>query len=146
MAATPGFTNYSMDEVSAILGPIIMDGFAEGEGLSIEHDSPGFTKYVGCDGRVSRAKTLNRCTKVIVRLAQTSATNDQFTALYLADLLTPGGAGVVPLAVIDRSGRSVHESTYAWISEPPTVSYSNGIEMREWAIETAAATYVIGGN
>ena len=146
MAATPNFSEVDLSQVSFIFGPVIIDGFAEGDACTIEPDAPHFTKYVGADGKVTRAKSLNRCTKLTVRLAQSSAANDQFSVLLNADVLAPNGAGVVPLAIIDRAGRSVFAAAHAWISESPSVAFSNEVREREWVIECGVTEQFVGGN
>lgn len=146
MSGTPGFTNYAFDQVSAIIGPVIIDGFAEGEGVTIVRDAPAFTKYVGADGKVCRARMKNKCAKVTVRLGQYSATNDQLSALYNAGLLTPNGEDVVPFGLIDNSGRSVFTSAYCWLAELPEVSFGSEVGVREWVFDTADLDALLGGN
>jgi hypothetical protein len=144
--ATPNLTVYDFDRVSCIMGPVILDGYADGDAITVEPDAPFFTKYVGADGKVTRAKTLNRCTKVTFRLAQSSAVNDQLSALLNGDLLAANGAGVVPFALIDRSGRTVIAAEHCWVSEAPSVSFTNDVGTREWVIECGRTELFIAGN
>lgn len=146
MAGTPNFTPFDLSEVSFIFGPVIIDGFAEGDACTIEPDAPFYTKYVGADGKVSRAASNNKCTKVTVRLAQTSFANDQFSALLNTDINAPNGAGVVPLAINDGGGRSLYAAAAAWISEAPASTFGNEIREREWIIECGVTEMFIGGN
>lgn len=146
MSGTPGFTNYAFDRVSVVVGPVIIDGFAEGEGVSIQRDAPAFTKYVGADGKVCRARMTNKCAKVTIRLGQFSATNDQLSALYNAGLLTPNGEDVVPFALIDRSGRTVFESAYCWLAELPEITFGSEVGVREWVLDTADLDGLLAGN
>lgn len=144
--STSNTTTYDFDQVSCIFGPVILDGFADGDAITIEPDAPFFTKYVGADGKVTRAKTLNRCTKVTIRLAQSSSANDQLSAILNADLLAPNGAGIVPFALTDRSGRSVFAAEHCWISEAPSASFTNDVGTREWILECGRTELFFGGN
>lgn len=146
MSGTPGFSNYAFDQVSVIMGPVIVDGFAEGEGVTVTRDAPAFTKYVGADGKVTRARMTNRCAKVTIRLAQSSATNDQLSALYTAGLLTPNGEDVIPMSIVDNSGRSVFAAAYCWLAEMPEVSFGSEVGVREWVFDTADLEVLVGGN
>ena len=127
---TPQLTVYDFDQVSCLVGPIICDGFAEGEGIVIESASPIFTKYVGADGKVTRTKTLDRSGKVTITLAQSSLTNDKLSALALLDQSAPNGAGVGPLFIRDKSGRGLWAAEQCWVAEFPQVDLKNAVTSR----------------
>jgi hypothetical protein len=144
---TPKLSNYGIDQLSVIFGPVVCDGFAEGVAVTIETNNPRFAKYVGGDGTVVRVKMADGSTRVTVRCHQGSAVNALFSAIHNADVLAPNGAGVLPLAVYDGSGTGVYETELAWIVGPPeSVSYGADVEVREWIIDTADMKRLDGGS
>lgn len=143
---TPPLTIYDFDQVNAIFGTVLLDGFAEGTAISIERTEDTFTMKTGCDGLTSRSKTLNRTAKVTFTLMQTSAANLKLSLIHALDRDTPNGAGVLPLLVRDNGGSSIHTATQAWISKAPDVKYEREASERTWEISVARLEGVEGGN
>ena len=143
--STPQLTNYSLDQVTIALGPILFDGFQEGDAVTIETPD-GFGMVIGGDGRVTRYKTLNRTATVTVKLMQSSAANDLSSGLYNLDVSAPNGAGVAPLFIRDGSGRSIYTAAQAWIQKAPDVTFANEATSREWVIVCAKLVRSDGGN
>jgi len=146
MPSTPKLTTYEFNQVTVAFGPILMDGFQDGEGVVIAQSQPRFTKHVGLDGKVTRAKVHDKSGTVTVRLMQTSAQNDLLSGLHIADTNAPNGAGILPVYVRDRNGRSLHTGAEAWITGFGDVTYDQGPTMREWVIDVAELENFIGGN
>lgn len=143
---TPRTTVYDLDQVVFALGPILVDGFQEGEGFTISTE-PTFTMKVGADGKVTRSKTLNRTATIELKLMQSSAANDLLSALHILDRDTPNGAGIVPLLISDQSGRAVYKAAEAWIaSAPADVSFGNEATPRTWVIHVSELQRFDGGN
>jgi hypothetical protein len=138
---------YDPDQVSFILGNInIADGWADGEAIRYEHNTPAFTKVVGTRGQVARSKSLDKSGTFTITLLQTADENDLLSLLLNTDRNAPNGAGVVPLTLLDRQGRLEITAQEAWISDPPKPVFSRGAEAREWKIDVADATRFDGGN
>jgi hypothetical protein len=146
MAFTPQTTTYDFDQVTVALGPILVDGFQDGEGVSIEPGAETFTMVVGTDGKVTRSKTLNRTAKVNISLLQSSASNDALSVLHILDRDAPNGAGIVPLYIRDKSGRALYTAAAAWIEAAPTVSFDREATPRVWVIACSKLERVDGGN
>lgn len=146
MANTPRLTTYQFDQVTCAFGPILMDGFQDGEGIEIEQNQPTFTTHVGADGKVTRAKTLDRTATVRINLMQTSAQNDALSAIHIADRDTPNGAGILPLYIRDRNGRSLHTAPEAWIQKAPDSTYDRTPTVRVWELGVAFLENFVGGN
>ena len=146
MAGTPTLTNVDLDQLSVLVGPIIVDGFAEGEALRIEFNDDQFVKYVGAGGQVSRAKTNDLSARITIRLMQGSATNDDFSKLFLSDLSLPNGAGQVPFFVRDRGGRSLYTASHIWCVKWPDVAHARDPGEREWMFDAARLIMLVGGN
>lgn len=144
--STPFLTTYDFDQVSLIVGGWPVDGYAEGTGIELAQENPIFTHKNGIDGLVARSKILKRTAKLTITLMAGSQTNDTFGALALLDMETPNGAGVVAMALKDNSGRSLYTAPQCWISELPTVGYSEEMGERVWVISIAKLVRVDAGN
>ena len=143
--ATPTRTDYSPDRVAISLGPVLVDGYADGEFISVEIPDL-FTKTVGTDGKVVRNRSLDRSATITFSLLQTSASNDALSVLYQLDLNAPNGAGVVPLTIRDLNGRTLLTAAEAWIAKAPDVMYDREATSREWTIHCADLLVFVGGN
>lgn len=146
MALTPRLTTYSLDQVTLALGPIIMDGFQEGEAFTVETVEL-FAKVVGADGKVARYKKLDYSAAITIKLMQTSATNDQLSVLWNLAKRSKNGADIMPLFIRDNSGRTKFAAAEAWIAEQPkSVAFANDIQGREWVIHCAVLEQNVAGN
>lgn len=146
MALTPGLTLYDPDQVTVAFGPVIVDGYADGEFVSIEPASEIFTRYVGTDGKVTRSKQLRRDATITFTLASSSATNDALTAIAELDRSAPNGAGIYPLFIRDNGGRALYTAAQAWIEALPTVTFDRQATPRAWVLACANLVRVDGGN
>lgn len=144
--ATARFTNYDFSQVTAVFGPIIMDGYQNGEGITIEHATDAFTKVVGIDGKVTRNKVLDRSARITIKLMQSSAANALLSVVYLADRAASNGAGVAPFTITDQNGSSVFFAAEAWIARAPEVSLDQEVSVREWIFDVAFLDEFHGGN
>jgi len=121
-------------------------GFADGDFLTITNETDAFTSVVGTDGEVSRSKTNDRRATVEIVLMCTSPTNDLFSAIHLADLAAPGGAGVGALLVTDLNGSSLYTAGAAWIMKAPDVTYGREANERTWTLQVDKLIEFTGGN
>ncbi len=146
MATTPRVTSYGFDQVVGVFGPVLFDGFQEGEGIEIEQVSETFTDHLGTDGKVTRAKTLDRRAKVRINLMQTSAQNAALSAIHIADRDAPNGGGILPLTIRDLNGSSLHFGAEAWISKAPDSVYDRTPTVRTWEITVAYLENFVGSS
>jgi hypothetical protein len=130
--------------VVCIIGGAAAHGYADGSFIKIERGKDAFSKYVGADGEVSRAKSNDRSGVLTLTLDQTSPYNDILSGYALLDEVD--NDGVVPVAIKDLSGNSTFFSGHGWVRKMPDVEYSTEIGTREWVIELAQINYFVGGN
>lgn len=135
---------YSPKEISVIVAGTIITGFAEDSFLSIERSSDAFDKVVGADGEVARTASADRSGTITITLLQTSASNDILSALQLADEISL--AGKFPVMVKDTLGTSLYLSATAWVQKVSDADYGSSIGEREWVIECADLSALVGGN
>jgi hypothetical protein len=135
---------YDAAEVSVIVGSRPLKGFAEGSFVSVERDEDSWTKHVGADGEVTRAKSNNLSGTITITLMQASEDNAFLAGLAQADEIAK--TGVVPVLIRDASGSSLHTAEEAWISKPATAEYGKEAGEREWVIHCAELITAPAGN
>ncbi len=127
-----------------LVGPTRIQGFADGEGLSLELDDDLYQKETGADGDVARARRHGLAGGGKIILQQTSPSNDILMAWAIAD--RANNAGVFPLTVMDLLGTTAIFAPYCWIKKTPVVSLGKELSNREWMLDIANTELKIGGN
>lgn len=131
-------------QVVLAFGGVPISGYADGEFISIEQTSDAFTMSSGADGDVSRVRNNDDTATLTLTLAMTSPSNDVLSGFLEADKRT--GAGVVPIAIKDLSGRTTAASGNAWVRRAPTANFGKEVSTREWTIDIANLVLLVGGN
>ena len=135
---------YDAKEVVLTLDGIPILGYADGTFISLEREEETYTKVVGADGVVSRAKTNNRSGTLTLTLKQTSPSNEDLSDFLKQDELSNNG--VFSVLIKDSiSGTRLFSST-GWVQGLPTIEYAKEISDREWAIDLANIEFDISGN
>lgn len=137
---------YDPRQLALTVGGFIISGFAEDEFVKVARDDDAFFKHVGVTGEVARVQNFNQSGTVTVVLMQSSASNDDLSALAAVDFASRGLAGAVPVTCRDRSGRSVFASVFSWVKKFPDSTYGRDATTREWVIECANLLISMGGN
>ena len=133
------------NDVQIICGGNIASGYADGTFISISNDEELYSKSVGADGEVSRARMNNTSGTVTLTLQQTSPFNAVLSAFYAAD--KAGNNGVFPFMMKEAgTGTTLIFSQSAWVQDLPDVNYSKSVETREWTIALGKTDWFIGGN
>jgi len=135
---------YDPKAVSVVVGGVPIHGFADGTFIHLERSTDAFSKVVGTDGIVSRAKSNDQSGQLTITLAQTSPSNDALYAFAILDQAT--ATGIVPIFIKDNSGRSTHFSALAWVRKMPPLDYAKEISNREWIFDLADYDEFPGGN
>ena len=135
---------YDPKKVIVVFGPVIMTGFAEGTFVGIAQNGDSFDKAKGADGGVDRINKNANDYAVTVTLKKTSPSNDELSAISIADKLS--NTGVLPMTVKDLSGNSLFFAAQAWIGKEPDPEDADTMPTRQWRIDTGIAANFIGGN
>jgi hypothetical protein len=135
---------YDPAQIVIQFGPYILSGYQDGTFVKAGRDGDTFTKYVGTDGEVSRARSRNKSGNVEVTLAQTSITNDLLSGVQELDELT--GAGVYPFTIKDLNGTTLLFAPEAWIKKPADTEYGKEIGPRAWLFDTGKMETFTGGS
>jgi hypothetical protein len=137
---------YDPDQFFCSLAGIPISGYADGEWITVEPESPSFDDVVGTDGEVTRSKTNDERATVTIKLMQSSPVNDLLSALHTVDKNSPGGAGVGVFFLQDLQGTFQQSAEKAWISKGPDVALDRTATAREWVIRVAKLVSVHGGS
>lgn len=130
----PEFKNYSFKNSSVIFGIIEFAGFAEGDDVvTIEVDTDLFTKTVGAKGDVTRTQSTDTSGTATVKLLQTSSTNKELNAAYLADLAS--GSAVAPMVITNLETGEIFSMPNAWIIKYPTVTRGQNPNSMDWVFQ-----------
>ena len=137
---------YDANQVQVSFSGVPVQGYADGDFLTITTESDAFSSKAGTLGDVARSKTNDRRATIEIILMQTSPTNDLFSAIHVADLNSPGGAGVGAFLVVDLNGTSLYAAGNAWIKRSPDPTFGRESGERTWTLEVDVLQDFTGGN
>ena len=138
---------YSASEVSLIFALIPIDGGrGEDEFVQIAKAGETFTYKAGVDGEGTRSESKENYFTVKVTLMQTSSGNAILSSIHAGDTTIPGGAGVAPILIRDKQGKSLFAASQAWIMKWPDLKYGKEVGQVEWEFGVHQPSMFIGGN
>lgn len=137
-------SNYDPGKVAVIVGAKILSGYSDDAQVSIERMTATFAESVGSDGHVTRSASRDYRGTITVTLMQSSPSNDDLTALALADELN--GSGMFPVIVRDASGTTICSGDAAWVTQIASAEFGRSISNRTWTIRVATLVMNVGGN
>lgn len=135
---------YDPKQFALIVGGETITGFSDDDFVEVEREEDAWTKKVGVDGEVTRAKSNNRSGHITLRIMQSSSSNDHLSALALLDEASNGGA--VPVLAKDGSGRSKFGTDAGWVKKFPKTTWKKGVAFWEWVIDTGNLDIFVAGN
>lgn len=145
MAAGDYTGTYDPTKVIVSIGGVTVTGWTDGDFITARRSSDSYTKKVGADGEVSRAKNADRTGEIELKLSQTSKANDELSALFNLQLL--GGSDTTfPIGIADLSGRTVLAAAQCWLRTAPELTFGMEVGERVWMFDTASLIYQVGGN
>lgn len=119
-------------------GGVPIQGFIDGDAVTVAPEADEFETVVGTDGEVTRSYQNNPIRTATVRLMASSTSNDYLSTQ--ADLKR-----VAILYVADGSGTTEFEGP-AWVARRPDRSLGRSVGENEWTFTMVSQTEVIGGN
>lgn len=116
-----------------IVGGIQIVGFADDTKLTVSRDNDVMNKKVGVDGDVLLNINQDRTGTLVIRLLETSPSNDVFAG-YLG-LMRAGGAKGVTSFVVERAGSySSINGGQCWIQSQPDRTFGAEGAVYEWTL------------
>jgi hypothetical protein len=118
-------------------GFITINGFAEGDAISVARDGDLETLAVGVDGDVARVKNAGRPAKVTIRLMEGSPANALMNRVRpLSTPLTPKGDHFA-FTMTDYGSGETWFSAESWISSDPLPNLAAAAGAKEWVVQCA---------
>jgi hypothetical protein len=138
---------YNPAEVDLVYGPLKVDGYAEGEFVTVDQAEDSFLLVVGSNGEACRSLNANDLTIVTFKLLSSSRSNVVLSGMHTLDKVT-GGRSPQTIYLRDRSGTTLWASPTAWIVKPAPLSLDKQAKPLEWQIAAVGQppTNIIGGN
>jgi hypothetical protein len=135
---------YDPKKVILVIGGVPIGGYADGTFILFERTTDMFSKVVGADGEVSRAKSNDKTGQFTITLLQTSDSNDILSGI--AELDERLNSGVVPAILKEMNGTTTIFSGTVWVRKKPNIEYSKEVTNREWVLDAAESEVFVGGN
>jgi hypothetical protein len=137
--------SYDPAQVICTVGGVILSGFSDGDSIIARRSEEMYFTRVGTDGGVARARNANKMGEFEFKLLQTSSVNDLLSSLLAVDDLTNDGLVVLPISVLDGSGRSLAAATQCWIKSVPEATFGKEVSERVWIFSAADLKIFYGG-
>jgi len=129
---------YDPKKVIVVFGGVSITGYADGTFVSVAPATERFSKVVGADGEVARARSNDNTHEVTITLMQTSASNDDLADISGQD--RDSNSGVRSLTIKDISGKTLMFWPEAWIRQTPNVEFAKTAGERGWVFDTGQIT------
>lgn len=142
--STSGVYTYDPAQIVLSCNGNAIGGYADGTIISLEREVAAYTKTVGADGVVSRAKQNNISGSLVITLQQTSPSNDVLSALQNQDFLSNDAIFTVVLR--DVLGNTTMFSGQGWVESLPKTDFAKDISNREWTIHMSHMQFNVAGN
>lgn len=126
---------YSPSDVKLVVAGYTLGGIMD---ISVVWSTPPFSMRRGIRGRNTRVYNRDLSATLTINVQQTSVTNDVLFQILRNDRRE--GVARLDLALSDNSGRSVLQTTEAYVSQYPDLSYSMGFNPRQWTFELLSIT------
>lgn len=138
--------SYDPSQVVVVVGPVIVNGFSDGDAIMAERYEDNTSMKVGIDGQVGRARNANKTGFFTFKLLPTSSVNAQLSALFALDNLSSDAGVVLPIAIYDGSGADLAVATQAWLKKMPSLTKGKEVGENEWVFDAADMKIFLGGN
>jgi Protein of unknown function (DUF3277) len=130
-----------------MFGPLVLNNFADGDDVcSVKFATDPYELIIGADGIGTRVRSNDNSATMEIKLAYTSKMNDALTAALDTDLATPNGDGILPFAIKDLNGTTLHMAQSAWIAKRPEDAIGKKPGPRTWGLQTDEMTSFFGGS
>lgn len=137
--------SYDPNQVIVTVGGVILNGFSDGDAIIARRSEDVYMTRVGVDGGVARARNANKMGEFEFKLLQTSQANDLLSALLATDDLINDGLSVIPIGLVDGSGRTLCAATQCWIKTLPEAIFGKEVSERVWVFSAADLKIFFGG-
>lgn len=134
---------YNANDVFCSFAALPVDGWGDGDFISIEREAPLTEDMAGVDGEVTISRIHDNRATVTLTLQQSSPMNDALSALMQAQ---GKGVNVGEFFLEDHAGTSTFAAESAWIQTPPNATFGRTAGTRDWVLRVAKLQEWHGGN
>ncbi len=134
---------FNPKDVFIAVGGALITGFAP-QMVRVERSAPVAFDERGVEGEIARYLSEDRRGNITFSLLGISPGNLVLSTFLNADELT--GVNVFPVIIRDGADNAldVVVAPLCWVSAPAPISYSNGVEIREWIIRSTSIRILEG--
>ena len=143
MSGKYSLRSFDPNRVTVSVAGTAIVGFADDK-VMVERANNSWELVVGADGEATRVKSNDKSGTITINLQQSSPSNDFLSAIFAVD--EASAAGVVPIAITDKSGTTVVGAPLAFIEKLPEASFSKNQNDRSWVFRCNNLNYYLGGN
>lgn len=129
-------TVYDLQQVVAVFATIYLQGFADGDVISVAFDEPQETKKAGASGDVVRVRNASRMATATVRLQRGSVAAAQLR-LWVQQFGPLAPLDQAPFIITDVAAGLIHQSLQAWVEASPPPVFSADAPVEEWVFGLA---------
>ncbi len=134
---------FNPQELFIATGGFLLTGFAE-QVVRIERSAPVAFDERGTEGEVARYLSEDRRGNIVFTLLGTSPSNFILSTFINADELL--GVNTFPVIIKDGGEKSLEIviAPICWVQNHAPITYSKGVEIREWIIRSASIRILEG--
>lgn len=126
---------YSPSDVKLVVSGYTLSGIMD---INLAWNTPPFSIRRGIRGRNTRVYNKDLSATLTISVQQTSVTNDVLFQILRLD--RRGGLARLDLALSDNSGRSVVQTTEAYVARYPDLTYSSSFNPHQWVFDILSIT------
>lgn len=133
------YKEFDIKKLTVAVGGTLLDGFADGDYVSVKMNKERNSLVVGADGEGARIKLYDNSAQITITLMQTSKANEVLSAYAKSN-------SEFIFSLIDQSGTTIVAAQHCWIREYPEVAFGTEAKERAWVLETDDCEMIVGGN
>lgn len=139
-------STYDPTKLTVIVGGVIVTGFSDGDYITAKRDEDLYTKRVGADGHVARARNGNKSGTIEIKLLQSSPAVAELSALVALDNFLFDGDVLIPIAITSPGdGAELVVSTQSWLKTAPEMVFGKEVGERSFIFDCADLKLSLAG-
>jgi hypothetical protein len=139
-------STYDPTKLTVIVGGVIVSGFTDGDFIMAKRDEDLYTKRVGADGHVARARNANKAGTIEITLLQSSPAVAEIAALLALDNFLFDGDVLVPISILSPgTNAELVASTQSWLKTAPEMGFGKEVGERKFIFDCADLKLSLSG-
>jgi hypothetical protein len=131
-------STYDPTKLTVIVGGVIVSGFSDGDYITAKRDEDLYTKRVGADGHVARARNGNKSGTIEIKLLQGSPAVSEIAQLVALDNFLFDGDVLIPISIVSPgTAAELVVSTQSWLKTAPEMVFGKEVGERTFVFDCA---------